>query len=213
MIFTARQLEDLHKNNGHVTLPVAARLTPLAQDWLRAKKIAVRYLNGETASAAEASSTGLASSRIAAPSGPAPTFLWWCDAPCGPAKAALMAQARETNLKATEIDIAGNRIVEAIKFIAREVKESRANGGILFVENGSLEMVYANLCPSLRAVLGTCREAVDQAVQQAAANVLVIEHPFKTLQQTKALLARFCRGPRELSEEMKRQLQELATCA
>ena len=31
MIFTARQLEELHRSNGHVTLPYRARLTPLAQ--------------------------------------------------------------------------------------------------------------------------------------------------------------------------------------
>ncbi|MGB7156531.1 MAG: hypothetical protein WBD40_00610, partial [Tepidisphaeraceae bacterium] len=43
MIFTARQLEDLHRTNGHVTVPVGTRMTPLAQDWLRAKKIAVKY--------------------------------------------------------------------------------------------------------------------------------------------------------------------------
>ena len=43
MIFTARQLEDLHKSNGHVVLPYGARLTPLAVDWARGKKIAVGY--------------------------------------------------------------------------------------------------------------------------------------------------------------------------
>ena len=32
MIFTARQLEDLHRTNGHVVLPYGARLTPLAVD-------------------------------------------------------------------------------------------------------------------------------------------------------------------------------------
>ena len=31
MIFTARQLEELHRTNGHVTLPYRARLSPLAQ--------------------------------------------------------------------------------------------------------------------------------------------------------------------------------------
>ena len=41
MIFTARQLQDLHKTNGHVRLPVGARLTPLARDWVRAKSVSV----------------------------------------------------------------------------------------------------------------------------------------------------------------------------
>src|SRR5688500_7191561 len=43
MIFTARQIEDLHKTNGHVTLPVGARLTPMASDWARSRKVAIVY--------------------------------------------------------------------------------------------------------------------------------------------------------------------------
>jgi len=73
-------------------------------------------------------------------------------------------------------------------------------------------MVFANRCPSLRAVLGTCIEAVDQAVRLVAANVIVIEHPYKSLQQVKTLLGRFLRGKRELTEDMKRQLSELSSC-
>ena len=37
MIFTARQLQDLHKTNGHVTLPVGARLTPIS--WVRCSTV------------------------------------------------------------------------------------------------------------------------------------------------------------------------------
>ena len=46
MIVTARQLEDLHRQNGgngQVVLPYRARLTPLAQDWVRAKRVALGY--------------------------------------------------------------------------------------------------------------------------------------------------------------------------
>jgi hypothetical protein len=51
MFVTVRQLEDLHKQNGangHVTLPYRARLTPLASDWVRAKKVVLGYSDGET---------------------------------------------------------------------------------------------------------------------------------------------------------------------
>jgi hypothetical protein len=81
------------------------------------------------------------------------------------------------------------------------------------VQNGAAAMVYANRCPSLRAVLGTCQEAVEQGVQLVAANVLVIEYPHRTLQQMKNMLARFAKAKRELSDEVKRELQELASCA
>ena len=53
MFVTVRQIEDLYKSNGsngHVVLPYRARLTPLAQDWVRSKKVAVGYSDGEAKS-------------------------------------------------------------------------------------------------------------------------------------------------------------------
>ena len=100
MFFTARQLEDLHKSNGsngHVTLPYRARLSPLAQDWVRARKIALGYSDAvapASKSAPGANQPGAALSP-AKPATPG-TVLWWCDGPCGPAKAALTAQAKES---------------------------------------------------------------------------------------------------------------------
>ena len=81
------------------------------------------------------------------------------------------------------------------------------------MQYGAEAMVYANRCASLRAVLGTCFEAVEQGVQHVAANVLVIEYPYKSLSQVKNLLARFVKGKRELSEELRQRLKELASCA
>ena len=59
MIFTARQLQDLHKTNGHVTLPVGARLTPMAADWARSRKIAVVY-DGQAPTSVVSSATAKA---------------------------------------------------------------------------------------------------------------------------------------------------------
>jgi hypothetical protein len=140
-------------------------------------------------------------------------WMWWADGPCGPAKAALLTVAREVAIQPSEIAVDPKRIAEAVKIVATEVNGARAAGGIMLVSNGAAAMVYTNRCPSLRAVLGTCIEAVDQAVRLVAANVLVIEHPYKSLQQSKTLLTRFFRGKRELSEDVKRQLSELSTCA
>src|SRR5258708_25174452 len=99
MIFTARQLEDLHKSNGHVVLPYGARLTPLAVDWARAKKIAVGYGPDELVKQSNASAspreTGDASG--AKPQAIAGAFWWWCDGPCGAGKAAGGALAKESN--------------------------------------------------------------------------------------------------------------------
>ena len=139
-------------------------------------------------------------------------FLWWCDGPCGPAKAAVVAEEKQSNLRPLDKPADAKQIVGAIKALAAEVKSGRATGGVLLVQNAALAVIYANRCPSLRAILGTCLEAVEQGVQQIAANVLIVEYPYKTLQQIRNMLARFLRAQRSLSEDARRQLQELASC-
>ena len=112
MIFTARQLEEMHKNNGHVTLPYRARLTPLAQDWIRQKKIEVGYadVDTKTIASSETSAQSLAPSRP-----PGTQYLWWCDGPCGPAKAAIMAQSKESGIAELQIASEAGQIVPATK--------------------------------------------------------------------------------------------------
>ena len=208
MIFTARQLEELQKSNGHVRLPIGARLTPLANDWLRRRGMRVMY-DGQSASQPPAEAT----TAIGHPNpAVASATLWWCDGPCGPAKAALAAQARETNLQPMNVTNETKYLVTALKHLAGEIRSDRAAAGVLLVQTGAAATVYANRCPSLRAILGTCREAVQQGVEQLAANVLIIEHPYQTLQQARNLLSLFLRSRRELSDDVKRQLQELASC-
>jgi ribose 5-phosphate isomerase RpiB len=218
MIVTARQLEDLHRQNGgngSLTLPYRARLTPLAVDWVRAKKVVLGYSDvGDGRDSSGAGGVASAKPQAAEKNTlDAGSFVYWCDGPCGPAKAAVVAQSKESSLVDLDKPADAKQLVSVIKHVAVEVKAQRIEGGILLVQNGALAMVYVNRCPSLRAVMGTCLEAVDQGVQIAAANVLVIEYPYKTLPQVKNLLGRFVRGKRELSEEVRRQLTELASCA
>jgi hypothetical protein len=218
MIFTARQLEDLHKTNGHVTLPIGARLTPLARDWVRGKSVAVRYGQApapEGASLAKRESVvGSSEALTNASSSPAPAglTLWWCDGPCGAAKAAVASVARDSNLQPMPIAAEPKALVAAVKHLAGEIKSDRAAAGVLLVQSGAAAVVYANRCPSLRAILGTCRDAVQQGLDQLSANVLVIEHPYQTLPQARNLLSQFVRTRRTLSDDVKRQLQELSSC-
>ena len=216
MFVTVRQLEDYYRrggSNGHVTLPYRARLTPLAQDWVRSKRVVLGYSDGDAPQAAAPATptVGAAASAVLQPSPGAPT-LWWCDGPCGPAKAALVAYEKESSLKALDVPQDPRRVASVVKAIAAEVKAGSAGGAVLMVQTGAAAVVFANRCPSLRAILGTSHEAVEQGVQQVAANVLVVEYPQRTLQQMKNMLARFVKGRRELSEEIRRQLQELASC-
>lgn len=216
MFFTARQLEQLHRENGgRVTLPYRARLTPAAQDWVRLKKIAIGYSDDGKPSAtttSAASAMGASKSATVVAASPAGTMLWWCDGPCGAAKAAITAQEKEAILRPLDLPADAKQIVPAIKAIAAELKTGGAASAVIAVQNAAVAMVFANRCPSIRAVVGTCLEAVEQGIQQVAANVLVIEHPHKTFPQIKTMLARFARAKRELSPDVQRQLAELSSC-
>ena len=127
MFVTARQLQDLHRShggNGQVTLPYRARLTPLAADYVRARKLVLGYSDAAgtgTSAALPISNGGMGgppmsslgsapitpkSTRITPPQSGLPPlspaisnsafqstgFLWWCDGPCGTAKAAIVAE-------------------------------------------------------------------------------------------------------------------------
>ena len=212
MIYTARQLDDLHKGNGangQLVLPYGARLTPLAVDWAKSKKIAIGYSN------IDAPKPTAARAGIAAPGVPNANLLWWCDGPCGAAKAAIAAQSKESALAAIDLPSDGANVVNAIKQIAVEMKGGKVAAAILLVQSGAAAIVYANRCPSLRAVLGTCLETVEQGIQLVAANLLVIEYPHQTLSQMKNLIGRFARAAaagRAPSDEVQQRLKELASC-
>jgi hypothetical protein len=229
MFLTARQLEDLHRangSNGHLVLPYRARLTPLAADWVRSRKIALGYSddgarpeNGNAtaqppqtplAVSQSGAATTITGAAATAPSTGA--ILWWCDGPCGPAKAALVTQSKESPLRPIELPAEPRQTVPVIRALAGDIKAGRAAAGVLLVQSAAAAMVYANRCPSLRAIVGTCLEAVEQGIQQVAANVLVIEHPHRTLHQVKSMLARFARAGRELPHEVRRELEALAAC-
>ena len=220
MFVTVRQLEDLYRqngSNGHVTLPYRARLTPLAQDWIRSKRVALGYSDGEAqhppvAPTPEASFSGRAPHAVPTPASPAGAILWWCDGYAGPAKAALVAYEKEGRLSALNLPAEPRRVATVVKTLASDIRSGQASAGVLMVKTGAAALVFANRCPSLRAILGTCLDAVEQGVQQVAANVLVIEYPHQSLQQMKNMIARFVRGSREVTEELRRQLEELASC-
>lgn len=212
MIFTARQLEDLLKANGQVALPRGARLTPLAQDWLKTRKLAVAYSDLSEAPKAGMQTVGVKTDPPAA-AGAAGSgqFLWWCDGPCGMAKAALSAY-RDVALVPLQAPADAGKTLGVVKEIAGAMKAGSAQGALVFVQSSAAAMVYLNRCASVRAVLGTSLQTVDIAIRALGANVLVVEYPSQTLQQMKNLIGRFVKAKRELSPETRQALQELSSC-
>jgi hypothetical protein len=201
MIYTARQLEDLLKTHGRVVLPYRARLTPLAKDWAKLKKIAIGYSDTDSA---VAQALGL---QPAGPMVERKPLLWWSDGASGIAKAALMSVAREANFTA----ISANDVVATIKQIAAAVKSATADGAVIVTQNAAKPLLLANRIPSLRAFLGTTQTALEQAIHDIAPNVLVIEDQRLTMQQIRNMIQRFAKASRQPNENLDRQLKELAS--
>jgi hypothetical protein len=122
------------------------------------------------------------------------------------------ALAKESSLSAVDLPADGKQLVAVIKKMAAAVKEGKAAGGLLLVQSASAAVVLANRCASLRAVVGTTLESLEAGIAQVAANVLIVEYPNKTFPQIRNLLSRFVRARRDVSVELKRQLEELASC-
>jgi hypothetical protein len=206
MIYTARQLEQLLKAHGKITLPYRARLTPLARDWVKLKKITIGYSDADSPLLKPADGTaGAAKKEVSRP------LLWWCDGASGVAKAALVSAARETNLVPMAILQDSSRVVSAVRHLVTEVKAGHADGGVLIAANSAAALMYANRSIVLRAIMGTSHAAMEQAIRELAPNVLVLEDQRQTLQQAKNMILRFARGKRQPTEAIERELKELAS--
>jgi hypothetical protein len=199
MFYTARQLESLLKENGSIVLPYRARLTPLAKDWVRRQRVQIGYADVELKNG----------SKVAKPVEQHPLYLWWCDGPCGSAKAALMNAGREARLEAMAILEDSSRVLSAIRHLASEVKAGSVAGGVLIMKRSAVASVYANRCSSLRAIVGTSLPTVEAGINELAANVLILEADQLTLNEMKHLILRFAKAPRELKESVGRELGEL----
>jgi ribose 5-phosphate isomerase RpiB len=204
MIYSARQLDQLHKAHGKIVLPCGARLTPLARDWTKLKKIAVEYSDVE-APLPKPVDGGEPQEKTSLP------LMWWCDGAAGVSKAALMAASREANLVPMTILQDSSRAVSAVRHLAREVRAGHADGGVLIAGNSAAALMYANRCTALRAVLATGHAAMEAAIRELAPNVLVLEEQRQTMQQAKNMILRFARAKRQPSEAILRELKELAS--
>ena len=204
MIYTARQVQEIlaKGGDGAVRLPLGARLTPSASDLVRAKKIVIRF-DGATGPSPQPS-PGVPGEGAAAK-----MLWWWCDGPCGHAKAAVSSLGGSVEVK-TVAEAQG--LVAAI----RELQKALADGagcGLLLVKQAGAAAVLANRCSNLRAFVGTSIECVESAVREAAANVMLIEYPRQPLTAIRSMLGGFVRGQRKPSAELLGQLKELKELA
>lgn len=195
-IVTAKQLESL----GAVTvvkLDVTARLSPLAVDHVKSRKITVERV---AAGGAKASS-------VAAASG---DWFWWCDGH-EPSVDRVADQLRD-RVKPLSHQRSAGALVSVLKQLAKRVKSNGASGAVLFVDSAAKSVCLANRCPVLRAVVGTNMHAVEQGITTAQANVLVVEHPQHGWRAMRDMAERFITTPRSTCTVLEQQIKELSQC-
>lgn len=191
---TARMLEEA--GVAVVRLADGARLTPAAQDYVKEKKLGVER-------AAADGSAGV----VGAPGG---DWLWWTDGNC-PAVKQLTGELKSKMAKLTPA-AKSSELAAAVSQGAKRVRAGNAAGVILFVDSGALAGCFANRCPSLRAVVGTCGQATCQGVNQLGANTLILEYPHHGYRAMSQMLDTFMNTPRPNLDAVDRQLQELSRC-
>ncbi len=195
-IITAKQLEKLE---GKVRLGPGARLTPLAADLVKQRKLVVERVDIKAGSAA-AAPAAVASDN----------WYWWIDGNC-PIAEAVMQEFKDTfaPLSTRRQNAA---LAEAVRGIAKRVRDGQAAGGVIFVHSAAQANCFANRCSNLRAVVGTSDLAVEQGVKLLSANVMIVEYPMHGHRSMRALVERFLQTPRKNLPAVEAQLRELGTC-
>lgn len=202
-IVTVRQLQDALRGSvdGVVHLADDARLTPLAADFVREHPHKVR----RTQEAQPAAESGHASP--AGHPGHALPWAWWIDGQC-PAAEQIVAQRRGI-VRALGVNRSPQSTLEAVKRIAELVRGRQIVGGLLFVGSAAAAMCMANRSPSLRAVQGSCEQAVEQGIDAISPNVLVIEYPWARPEAMAAMVDRMTRKRPTTVPHVERQLADL----
>ncbi|MCC7146168.1 MAG: hypothetical protein IT443_06950 [Phycisphaeraceae bacterium] len=190
-IVTAKQLLAAMAKaaDGVARLAGDARLTALAQDLVKEKPGKVVW-EGVRSFARQAGGDTGGNTQQAAPCGVAPeaasggTFggggvtsggwAWWIDGRCPVVEE--MTTTHKASLRMIGVNRDPKATAEAIRKLAELVKTKEVVGGLLFVTGAARAMCLANRHPALRAVQGTCVEAVKQGMAEVGANVLVVEY-------------------------------------
>ncbi len=212
-IITANQLQEAAKASpdGTVLLAIDAKLTPLANDWARQKKDKIRRVSPEDVSHyAAPTSSSSAEHAAAGANSPTNQWLWWIEGGCPIVRD--VTQAFGLALRPLAAAPTSGSLPQVLRELARAVKAKQVAGGILFVPSASKAVCMANRCQSLRAIVGTCGEAIEQGLQEIGANVLIIEYPHHGHRSTTAMLERFTQQLPVVPASVERMLVDMQRC-
>ena len=198
---TANQLQDAlaASKNGVVYLAADAKLTPLGNDL--ARQFPERVMRVTRAATQTTIQPG---------GGSALPWMYYMEGSC-PVAREIVTDRRDRLRPVVAVSRAG-ALPQVIREIAQQIGAGQAAGGLLFVPSAALAMCYANRCSAIRAVLGTCGEAVEEGIRDLGANLLVIEYPHHGRRSQSAMVDRMLEQTPTAPSHVQRQLAEMHRC-
>ena len=193
-IITSHRLEDAIASSpdGVVVLAMGARLTPLAQDIVRANPTRIRRENvSEQGATLKHLNHGL-------------PWAWWTCCQCDVIQQ--VVSERAGMLLPLAVPRQSSAIAEAVMDADAMIRSGRVAGAVLFVRQAARPMCLANRRRALRAVLGHCDEAVQHAIHAIGANTLILEYPYVSYEQIATRMDLVMRSKTQAPTEMKRYL-------
>lgn len=195
-IITASQLEEAVQRDGIVRLATAARLTPLAADYAREHPQAVQRVTGNPAGTAGAASAGSGG-----------RWLLWIDGHCPTVQGIVRDRGADLQVSAAAKSDAG--LVQAIRDTSAGVRSGTLVGGVVFVRDAAKATVAANRCGNLRAIVGSCPDAVQRGIESVAANVLIVEYLYTQPDRMTAMIDAMLAATPRPQPVLQRELAEL----
>jgi hypothetical protein len=204
-IVTENQLREAIKASpaGVALLSATAKLTPLANDFARQFPQKIKRLDASAAaSAVKAAGAGGAQANL--------PWLWWIQGQC-PVVNKVVGE-RSSQLRTMAAARSGESLPAVVRELAQAVKTGQTAGGLLFVPSAARATCLANRCASLRAIVGTCGEAVEQGIRELGANVLIIEYPHHGPRSVSGMVDRMLGQKPEVPASVQRDLADLHRC-
>jgi len=186
---TARQIDAA--GGRDVYLAFGAKLTPLARD--RAKEVGVtihRVVHDRP---------------VSHPPKSCGKWAWFIDGQCS-------AASRIVREREQLVVCAKKQLVDSLQCLAKAIHEGQRAGGIYFVPSAARAACYANRCASIRAVVGTCGQAVEEGLALLGANVLILEYPHHGYESMAGMVERFTTEDRDTPRDVADALKELSQC-
>ena len=198
-IVTAQQIQEAMSaaDDGVVLLAADARPTPLANDLIRQSPQKVRRLSRTADQQGQASASGAAQL----------PWLIWADGHC-PHVQKITSQL-SSRLRPSAASRNDSGLLQVVGDLQRQVAGGALAGGLLFVRSAAQAVCYANRCRALRAAVGTCDQAVEQAVNNLGVNVLVVEYPYVSGDAMWAMTHRMLDQTPHVPGHVRRHLSEL----